>query len=157
MDSLKKWRFFSFILLISVLVLGACGKKSNDDGTKDEPVLTTEMETEGGSFEYGDGYGFTHFDLEIDISEEDAIDAYYDVNEQAEADYQNKLNEIDLEGVKAMDKLDILFKEIRLKKETSEENAINSILEFYEIDDYSKFELRVVFDEGTELLINKTR
>ncbi|AOV08913.1 YusW family protein [Sporosarcina ureilytica] len=153
---MRKWKFLSLILIISVLVIGACGKKPADD-TKNDPVLTTEKETEGGSIESGDGFGFTIFDLEIDINGEDAIDVSYDVTEQADADYKNKLNEIDVEGAKAMDELDILFKEIRLTKDTPEDQAINDILKFYEIDDYSKFELNVNFDEGTELRIHKTK
>lgn len=56
-----------------------------------------------------------------------------------------------------MDVLDILFKEIRLTKDTPEDQAMNEILKFFEIDDYSKFELNVHFDEGTELRIHQTK
>lgn len=136
--------------------MGACGKKPADD-TQNDPALTTELENEGGSIESGDGFGFTIFDLEIDINGEDAIDVSYDVTEQADADYTNRLNEIDVEGAKAMDVLDILFKEIRLTKDTPEDQAMNEILKFFEIDDYSKFELNVHFDEGTELRIHQTK
>lgn len=156
MYALRKLLFLSMILLVGALLFAGCGKKSVD-GKKDEPALTTERETEGGSIETGAGFGFTIFDLEIDIDGEDAIDVDYDVSKQANADYKNKLNDFDLEGDKAMDKAVILFNEIRITKDTPEDQVIEKILKFYEIDHYSKFELRVDFDEGTELRINDTK
>lgn len=134
--------------------MGACGKKITDE-TRDDPTLTTELETEGGSIESGDGYGFTIFELDIEVNGEDMIAIDYDVSEKAEAEYENKSKGIDLAGTAAMDEVFILFNAIRVDKDTPEDQVISDILKHYELDEYSKFELAIDFDEGTKLRINE--
>lgn len=155
MDSVKRLTWLGIILIVGLLVMGACGKKMTDE-TKDDPTLTTDRETEGGSLESGDGYGFTIFDLDIEVNGEDMIAIDYDVSEKAEAEYENKSKGIDLNGTAAMDEVFILFNAIRVDKDTPEDQVISDILKHYELDDYSKFELTIDFDEGTKLRINES-
>ena len=116
-------------------MLGGCGNfgKNADKPNREEADIIHEDEKEGGSMETGEGYGFTKFDLEIDVDGKDAIEADYDVTEKADADYENKLKNIKLKGNKAMDELNKLFMEIRITKDTPQQEVIDKILEWYRL------------------------
>lgn len=153
---MKKVSFMGALILGGALLLSGCGNSGNSDKSADKTgtddvVINKELE-DGGSIERGQGYGFTQFDLSIDIDGKDAIDADYDVEtKQIEAELENKLREVKLKDKEAIDELHLLFMDIRLTSETTKEEAIDRILEWFEIDDYSKFELDVEFDDGTKL------
>lgn len=136
-----------------ILVMSACGKKMTDT-PKDDPVLTTEIETEGGSIESGNGYGFTIFNLEIITDKDEKITVWYDVSKEANATYENSRENIKVEENEAMDKVFILFNTIHLNKDTPEDQVIEKILDYYSVEGYSKFKLDVDFDENTKLRIN---
>ena len=101
----------------------------------------------------GGGYGFSTFDLEIDFDGKDAIDADYDVTQRAEADFENRLRNTKLTGDKAMNQLNKLFVDIHINKDTPQQEVIDRILDWYQLDSYSKFDLEVNFDNGTTLTI----
>ena len=150
-----KHKLLGIILLAGVLLIGGCGNSDKKvvDGNKDKPLITTEPEDEGGSLEHGDGYGFSEFDLEIDIDGADAIDIEYKVEKEAEAEYENNLQDFHLKDDKAMDAIDELFINILISKDTPEDEMKKNILQFLHIDDYSKFDLEINFDDGTKLEI----
>ena len=152
---MKKHKIFGIILSTGVLLIGGCGNSDEKvvDGNKDKPLITTEAEDAGGSAEYGDGYGFSEFDLEIDIDGADAIDIDYKVKRKAEAEYENNLQDFDLKDDKAMDAIHELFMNILISKDMPEDEVKKNILQFLHIDDYSKFNLEVVFDNGQLLEI----
>lgn len=143
-------------LLITTLIISACGKKMTDT-PKDDPSLTTEREIEGGSLESGDGFGFTLFDLEIVTDQDETINIWYDVSKEANATYENSIENLQLEEKQAMDKTFVIFDAIRLNKDTPEDQAIEDILKHFEIEDYTIFKLDVDFDENTKLRINDTK
>ncbi|MCZ2260329.1 YusW family protein [Sporosarcina sp. G11-34] len=150
-----KLKLFGTILFASVLLIGGCGNSNKKvvDGNKDEPLITSEPEDEGGSMETGDGYGFSEFDLEIDIDGADAIDLDYKVVKKVEAEYENKLQDYHLKDEPAMAKIHDLFMDIKITKDTPEDEVKQKILQFLHIDNYSKFDLEVVFDNGQLLEI----
>ena len=156
MESLKKLKFLGSLLIISVLILGGCGKRSAN-APRDNPVISTETENAGGSLEHGDGFGFDIFELEIDFDEHDTISIDYDVTKYAEADFENTFENFDLEGAEAMNKIDELFTYLLLNKDMPEEEVMTRILQFFNLKGYSKFELDVNFDEGTKLRINDVK
>ena len=143
------------ILLAGVLLIGGCGNSGKKvvDGNKDKPLITTEAEDEGGSLQHGDGFGFSEFDLEVDVEGADAIDIKYKVERQAEAEYENNLLDFHLKDAKAMDAIRELFVNILITKDTPEDEVKKNILQFLHIDDYSKFDLEIVFDNGQLLEI----
>jgi hypothetical protein len=150
---LKKLNVAGAILITSALMLGACGNfgKNANKPNREEAAITLEREKEGGSLQTGDGYGFTIFDLEIDVEGKDAIDAEYDVTKKADAGYENKLTNVKLKDNKAMDELNKLFIEIKITKDTPQQEVIDKILKWYGLETYSKFNLEVDFDDGTLL------
>lgn len=150
-----KSKLFGTILFAGILLIGGCGNNDEKvvDGNKDKPLITTEPEDAGGSLEHGDGYGFSEFDLEIEIDGMDTIDLDYEVKKKAEAEYENKIQDFHLKDVKAMDAIHELFMVILITKDTPEDEVKHKILQFLHIDDYSKFDLDVTFDDGTKLEI----
>ena len=146
-------------LFSGVLLVGGCGTNGKKvvDGNKDKPLITTEPEDAGGSIQHGDGYGFTEFNLEIDVDEVETIDIDYEVKKFAEAEYENKLENFYLYDQEAMDAIHELFMEIRITNVMPEEEVIQKIIQFLRVDHYSRFELEVDFDDGTKLDINDVK
>lgn len=141
------------VLFASALIIGGCGNASKDadtDNREEADIITTE-EKEGGDRDTGDAYGFTEFELEIDVDNEDAIDVEYKVKEEFKPEYQNTLTSMDLEGNEAMDEIDKLFTAANLQSEMSGEQVRDEILKFYQIDHYSKVSIEIDFDDGTKL------
>lgn len=142
--------------LISVFVLTGCSKKTANH-PKDDPVIPTKEDNEGGSIEHGEGFGFDQFELVIAFDEDDTIEIDYAVAEQTDVYFKNTFENFDLEGPKAMDKVNELFMYLFLSKDTPEKEALSKTLSFFDLEDYTTFKLDVYFDEGTELHIDDTK
>lgn len=147
------------LFLVAVLVLGACGNasKNADDPTREDATIIYEDEKEGGTMNTGDGYGFSEFDLEIEVDGQDAIDVEYEVNKLHEAKYVNKLASLNLKEQEAFNKVDELFTKIMLTHDMSNEEVINRITEWFGLDTYTKFDLDVKFDDGTKMDIDEQK
>ncbi|MBE1557039.1 YusW family protein [Sporosarcina limicola] len=156
---MEKLKLASTIFLTSALIMGGCGNfgKNADKPNREEATLIHEDEKAGGSVETGDGYGFTTFDLEIDVEGKDAIEAAYDVTGNLKVDYENKLSNKKLTGSDAMNELSKLFMDILITKDTPQQEVIDKILKYYRLDMYSKFDLEVDFDDGTKLNIEDVK
>ncbi|WP_342513330.1 YusW family protein [Sporosarcina sp. FSL K6-1522] len=156
---MKKITLAGFLVLIGILALSGCGNfgKNADKPSREDATIIHEDEKAGGSIETGDGYGFTEFSLEIDVDQKDAIEADYDVTKLADAEYENKLTNVQLKNTQAITELDKLFKKILLTKDTPQQEVIDKILGWYQLDTYSKFDLEVHFDDGTLLDIEDTQ
>lgn len=135
--------------------MGACGKKDSQNIMEDDPSLTTELETEGGSVESGDGYGFDIFQLDMKTTSGETVLISYDVSGKSDAQYEDSSEDIHLKGAEAMDKASQLFTVIRIDKDTPEDQVIQKILEQFNVDEYAEFKLAVNFDEGTTLRIDE--
>lgn len=153
---MKRLNIFLCIALIALFVLAGCGKKTANE-PKDDPVISTKEDNEGGSIEHGEGYGFDQFELVIDFDEQDTIKIDYAVKKTTDAYFINTLENFDLEGPKAMDKINELFMYLFLSKDTPEKEARSKILSFFDLEDYTRFKLDVYFDEDTELHIDDTK
>ncbi len=141
------------ILLTSALLIGGCGNtnKNADAPNREDATITQDKDKEGGTLQTGDGYGFNLFDLEIDVEGKDVVDVEYEIKKNVEAEYENTLKNEKFKDVEAMNSLDKLFVAILLTKDTTQEQAIEKILEYYQLEGYSKFDLKVKFDDGTIL------
>ncbi len=160
-DSLNKFKILGAVLFSCALIIGGCGnsgKNAPDGSQKEDPLIENHKGNNvGGSKEHADGFGFTDFELEIDVDGKDAIDTDFDVNKKAEAEFENRLEGIDVEGEDAMNELNKLFVNITLTKETPKEEVMEEILKHFNIDDYTKFDLDVIFDDGTHLKIDEMK
>ena len=154
MESLKKLRIFGVVVLAGAFIIGGCGNfgKNANNANREDALIIKEKEKVGGSLETGNGYGFSSFDLEIDVDGNDAIEINYNVEvKKIESEYVNKLNNVRLEGTQAMDEINKFFMAILITKDTPEQEVIDKILKHLNIEAYSKFDLEVNFDDGTLL------
>ena len=145
--------------LLGALMLSGCGNfgKNADKPNREDATIILEDEKAGGSLETGDGYGFTSFELDIEVDGKDAIEANYQMDKKLDVDYDNKLTNIKLKDSAAMDELGKLFMDILITKDTPPQEVIDKILKWYQLDSYSKFDLEVDFDDGTRLDIEEVQ
>lgn len=144
---------FGALFLFAMLVLGACGNfgKNADKPDREDATMVYEREKEGGSLETGNGYGFDKFELEIEVDNQDVIEAKYEMDRNLEAKYRNKLASLDLKDDEAMVKLDEMFLDVLFTKDTSQKEAIDKLTQWFGVDTYTDFDLEVHFDDGTML------
>lgn len=149
----------SLLLLAAVFVMTGCGNfgENADKAQREDADIIHEREKEGGTMETGDGYGFTHFDLDIEVDGQDAIEADYEVDKELDVEYKNTLTGVNATGKEAMDELDKLFKALLLRNNMTKEEYKERILTYYELDTYSKFDLEINFDDGTNLNIEDVK
>lgn len=97
-------------------------------------------------------YHFTNFDLEVDYG----VNKSYEVSYENEADgmeidIEDSLNGQSLNGDAALKQVEPKFKALRFDQNTSDQEVISEILNVFDLDEnYSKFELEVKFEDGTE-------
>lgn len=137
------------------LLLTACRGSSDSANSSEDPMIQTERETEGGSLETGDGFGFTYFALTIKVAEENQVHLRYEVKEQVEATYVDHAKKIDVIGTEAMNHSGVFFQNVRIQEGVPAEKIMDDILTFYRIEDFSMFDLDVRFDNGAELRIQE--
>ena len=77
---MKKFRVFGTVLTLA-FIIGGCGNfgKNANNANREDALIIKEKEKDGGTVQTGAGYGFTLFDLEIEIDGSDTVDALYDV------------------------------------------------------------------------------
>lgn len=156
---MRKFKLPGFLLLAALLLIGGCGnfgKNANKDQREDADIIY-EHEKEGGTMETGNGYGFTHFDLDIEVDGKDAIEADYEVAKKLDTEYKNTLTGVNLRGVEAMNELDKFFSALLLRNNMTKEEYMERILTYFELDTYSKFDLEINFDDGTTLNIEEVK
>jgi hypothetical protein len=161
---LRKSKFLLITIFASVLLIVGCGNNNNDKSkrsveSRDEPTISADVEDPDGSPYYGAGYGLLDFDLEIDVDGKDAIDINYEVNKQNdkfEAEYKNNIENFHLKDEDAMNAIHEFFMDVQISKKRSNEEVIREILEYLNIEGYSKFDLEVTFDDNTTLTIEET-
>ncbi len=97
-------------------------------------------------------FDFTHFSLDVDYSEAQDFDVEYE-NEQSgvEASYEDNVNNEQLYGNDAYDRLESVFQSFKFDKNTSDDEVISEVLKAFNLpEDYQKFDLEVRFADGTE-------
>lgn len=148
-------RLLSVVGVSSILVLGGCSSKE-DPPDNDDPGLGYQDEDEGSSINTGDGYGFTDFDLEI-VKDGKKIKADYEDVKPSDTEYVNEFQDVNKEGNDAVDALHPMFMEVLLDSDTSKDEAIDKILQYYGLDDYDEFDLDVKYTDDKTLDIDETK
>ena len=150
-------RMLSIAGVSSILLLGGCADKDepieNDEATIG---LEDEEKGEGSTINEADGYGFTTFDLKIKKDDKKIETQYEDVKPD-DAEYVNEFQEVDKEDTEALDSMHKMFLEIMIDDTTTEEEAIDSILQWYGLDDYDEFKLDVEFANDKSLHVDESK
>lgn len=150
-----KYKILSTTFLTTALILGACGGNNNDESDENVPKSTVvnpeEESTVDETFKDENPeneYGFTNFNLHIDTSDNpDAVVAQYNA-ESEEAVYFNMHTASNSQGDAAKALLQPIFIELQPKKAMSDEEVIQRVASVFEIDEYTKFDLKIKYDNG---------
>lgn len=142
-----------FSILLAFMLLPAmtgCTPKKQD-------TTTDKKTTEGGK-------QAANQDLKLSFNEFDLKANYKDTKKDYEADYKHKTAsdkpEVKLDdsktnerlaGDEALTKLTPLLQQLKFDKDTKDEDVINQVVDVFQLDkDYEKFDLKVVFTDGTK-------
>lgn len=144
------------LLFSSALILGACG----DDEQVTQPVNNDNQEqpaetgnTDTTSSEFGETFGFTDFDFNVDFPDmDDMIEISYEEDrDQIEAEYKNKMTDTDVSGNAAMDEIEPGFSQLELTAETPDADVIAQVIEAFGVEDgFTELEIEIRFPDGTE-------
>lgn len=134
--------------MLTVLFLFACTNRS---------LVTKKEDEEGKSI--GETYGFTMFHVTFDTTEmkEALVSKYDEKTDKTEAVYESKIENVYLHGDEAMEKLDEIFKALKLDAEMDEEDMIKETSKAFEVIDYKSIKFEVTFKghDTKELMMTK--
>ncbi|MFD5264224.1 YusW family protein [Bacillus wiedmannii] len=139
------------LALMLVPVLTGCKAPAKEDTTSNKKT-TEEAKNEAPA------------DLKLNFNEFSLDADYQDTKKDYEADYKNvaadKKMEAKLEdhksnakftGDEAITKLSPLLQELKFDKDTPDQEVIDQVVNVFKLDkDYQKFDLEVVFSDGTK-------
>ncbi|CAM4297611.1 hypothetical protein BAMA_07535 [Bacillus manliponensis] len=153
---------FSILLsLMLVPVITGCNNTATDtnDNNGDKKVTedTTKDNVDDKTTNRGEDLklNFNNFDLGVD---------YQDAAKDYEAEYQAKTDTEAMEakiqdpkangvltGDEAMNKVQPLLEQLKFDKNTTDQEVIDEVINVFQLDkDYQKFDLEVVFTDGTK-------
>jgi len=160
--SYKRSSVLTALLLSSTMALAACG--SSDEVT--EPVQNEEPRdnsdsnadaaTSGGVDSKdvgGKTFGFTEFEMNVDYpDQDDAIEVSYEEDrEKVEAEYTNKLENMELTGNDAWDEIEKAFVNMELQPDMAKEDVIPQVVKAFGLkEDYSNIEIDVKYQGGED-------
>lgn len=150
-----KYKLLSTTLLTSALILGACGGNNNNESDENVPkstVVDPEQEnTVEDTFKEENpenNFRFTSFDLHIDTPDNsDAVVAQYKEDSE-ESVYFNMHTASNSQGDAANALLQPIFKELQPLKAMSDKEVIQKVASAFEVDEYTKFDLKIDFVDG---------
>lgn len=147
-------KFLVVSLLCSFTLINACG---NDSDKVTEPNSEAPLEEdervalgEDKTPESESPYDFTSFDLDVEYGN-DSYEAEY-VNEARgmEAVIEDDLKQEMLESDEAYGKLETYFTQLTFDQTTDTEDVIAQVLNIFNLpDDYTNFDLEIVYSDGT--------
>ncbi|MGI2792282.1 YusW family protein [Bacillus cytotoxicus] len=141
----------ALLALMLIPALTGCNAPAKEGTTSNKK--TTEEEKNETSADLK--LNFNEFDLDVD---------YQDTNKDYEADYKHKSADqkmeakiedhkanVNLTSDEAIAKLSPLLKKLTFDKNTPDQEVIDQVVDVFQLDkDYQKFELEVVFSDGTK-------
>jgi hypothetical protein len=138
------YKLVSFItgILLSIFLFAACG--GNNSTNEDSMTGANQTSTFN--------YNFRSFDLDIDTPEQrDAVEVSYEEEKNGyEAEYKNKMADLNLSNEKAMEQLDTIFSSLDIDLNTTDEEVIRRVSEAFGGVDFTDFKLEVEYKDGGE-------
>lgn len=167
----NKKLIFPALIMSSALALAACG----DDEEVTQPVTdeaaeetaapeaesTEDASPSGGTEATADGetYGFTDLSVEVDMpDQDDALDLSYEEERgQVEAEYENKIDGVNLTGDEAFNELEQGLSQLNLTPDTPDDEVISQVVEAFGIDPgFKKIEIEVDYADGSDINYEQT-
>lgn len=118
-------------------------QEENEKKTKDDKATPESAATP---------YAFKEFDLDVDHDgKEDVIEVDYDHEEnEVESSYSDQLQDINLKGKKALEKLDPIFADFNIDESTADDEVLDLVIETFDIPDNARIELSIEYTNGVE-------
>ena len=159
------------VMLVFTLILVACGNEnidepkqpvteengSNDNAGSTDTVGDAEStDSKDGMQQKMEDLAYSDFDLAVDYSNdleyEVELELDKNINNAVKSEIDDDLNNVKKSGAEAFNDLYPLVNELTITQETSKDDAIQEILNTFNLaDDYQKFELEIKFNDGTKL------
>lgn len=163
---LKNKKFiFPALIMSSALALAACGDDEEvtqpvtDDASEEtsapEAESTEDASPSGEAEGTSDGktYGFTDLSVEVDMPDQDeALDLSYEEERgQVEAEYENKIDGVDLTGDDAFNELEQGLSQLNLTPDTPDDEVIKQVVEAFGVDaNFKKIEIEIDYADGSD-------
>ena len=120
---------------------------TNADKEDDESSDTSSMESKMKELDYKE------FDLEVEYANHKEYEAEIEQDHgKIESSLEDELNNVDVEGQEAFDKIYPNVKELDIEKDTEKSEVISQILKAFDLkDNYKEFEVEITFNDGSKL------
>src|SRR5699024_5077529 len=114
-----------------------------DDQASDKSSMESKMED----------LGYKEFELEVEYANHKEYEAEIKQdNGKVEAELEDELNNVDIEGQEAFDKIYPNMKKLDIEKDTKKSEVISQTLKAFDLkDDYEEFEVEITFNDGSKL------
>lgn len=159
---IKKYTILTIALLISILLLSACGNNKKEEEAKipDGSILKPEqgqtVDKSQTNHNQEKDFGFRNFKLKVDKkdSNDSVIVDYHADSTGTEAIYKNIQADTNLQGDAAFELLQPIFMDLQLTKDMSEKEVIEKVLSVFDVSEYKNFNLEVEYDDGENKTYN---
>lgn len=153
---MKKLNLFLFSSFLIIGIAGCSDDEVSTSPVNDEPAVEKEdapSEEATKEISNSDTLNFTDFELDVDYAKNIEYEADYELdNGDIEAEIEDDFNDLKLKGDEAFDKLEPMLQKLNITQETTKEEVIQDTLNVFDLpSDYTKFELEITFDDGTEI------
>ncbi|WP_306009105.1 YusW family protein [Bacillus sp. MMSF_3328] len=159
---MKKSKLLKPIAAALLMVpLAACGNDENEvqDPPPSAPSQEDDLNTDNKQpVEDFSRINFTDFELDAEYPDMKSyeVDYEYDRNNTMEAEIKDGLNDEELNGDEALDKLLEAFKQFTFDEESSEDEVLVQVIQGLDLnEDYENIEVEVTFTDGTEKTYSK--
>ncbi|TFJ94390.1 YusW family protein [Lentibacillus salicampi] len=148
----------AMFISLAALALTACGggddentsenKEQTDEAVKSEQVINM---TQDDMLKKMKELDYAGIDLDVLYSEKEFEGQIKEDDGLIEAEFYDPVNGMDERGAAAFDALFPIFQDMKIDKDMTDEDAVATALESFDIpDDFLKAELTVIFQDGTE-------
>ncbi|WP_459503351.1 YusW family protein [Bacillus sp. C1] len=141
----------TLLALMLVPVLTGCKAPVKEDTTSEKKTTENakneapaDLKLNFNEFDLDADYQDTKKDYEADYKNKDA-------NQKMEAKIEDHKTDARLTGDEAFSKLSPLLQKLKFDKDTPDQEVIDQVVDVFQLDkDYQKFDLEVVFSDGTK-------
>lgn len=122
----------------------------SNDGTDGQDEIQSKM----------DELDFYEMEVEVSFGDDQEYEAKIeqDSNRPIEAEIEDELNDVYIQGEEAFDDIYSKVQNLSLTSTSSDEETIEQILTAFDLpDDYEKFEVEIKYDDGSELDVEDRR
>ncbi|SDQ79821.1 YusW-like protein [Virgibacillus subterraneus] len=144
------------ILLVSAMVMTACGgedenSKENSNQSNEDVKSQEAMSTMNDMVKRMEELDYTSIDFDVIYDDQEFEGEIEKDNNLVESEFYDPFNSVDERGADAFDAIFPIVKDLELKQDMTDEEAIATSLKAFSIpDNFLKAVLQVTFKDGTD-------